>query len=135
MTVIAADATLGIMCSDSQWTADGEKGTTRKVWRIGNSLVGFAGDIKAINETRAWLKNPKKPIPRGDVTALIMTGHKLQVWSTADGFHDIEQKFAIGTGGQVARACLKLGASCPQAIAIAKELCDGCGGRTRTYRL
>lgn len=122
------------MASDSHWTDDSECGPVRKVFRIKGALVGFAGDLKTIAAARAWMAGRGKQ-PTGDVTALVLSGHSARVWTPLDGFVDVPPRFAIGTGGKAARAAMLAGATCSQAVAIAREVDAGTSGRTRIYRL
>lgn len=134
MTTVAADAAAGVMAADSHWTDDNERGPIRKVWRIGDSLVGFAGTLKAILEARDWmLAGGRKP--QGDVCALVLRGKTLQSWTPVDGYIDVPRRYAIGTGGKAARAAMMAGATCARAVAIAREIDAGTSGRTRVYKL
>ena len=135
MTTIAADMKSGVMCSDGTWTDGNEIGPIRKVYRIGDSLVGFAGTLKLRTDILNWLRHGGKCPPAGDVSLLILTLTKLQVWRQTDGYVDVGARFAIGTGGTVARAAMMAGASCQQAVRIATQIDANSGGRVRTYRL
>lgn len=122
------------MASDSQWTDDNEKGICRKVWRIQGALIGFAGDIKTIEQCKVWFRKGKAgPPPRGDVAALILTD-KLISWTPGDGFFEHTPQFAIGTGSQAARAAMMAGANVREAVRIACLIDAQSGGRVRLYQ-
>ncbi len=137
MTTIAADATLGVMCSDSCWSDGVEKAPIRKVWRIKGKLCGFAGDLDEIILVRWWMargmKGEKPPV--SNVQVLLMGDKQLISWTPTDGFIDVPRRYAIGSGGMAARAALAAGKSPAEAVAIAREIDAGTHGKTRTYRL
>jgi ATP-dependent protease HslVU (ClpYQ) peptidase subunit len=135
MTTIAASLTEGTMSSDSQWTDGAEKGTCRKVYRIRGALIGFAGDMKTITQAVEWFRKGKAtPTPRGDISALILSG-KLTAWAPDDGFMDVGNQFAIGTGAAAARAAMMAGVDVKKAVSIACKIDAQSGGPVRTYRL
>ena len=135
MTTIAADLNYGAMASDSQWSDGAEKGICRKVYRINGALIGFAGDMKTITQAREWFRKGKAgPSPRGDISALILNG-KLTAWAPDDGFMDVGNQFAIGTGGAAARAAMMAGVDVRKAVAIACKIDAQSGGPVRTYRV
>lgn len=134
MTTIIADASLGVMCSDSQWSDDDEKGSVRKVWRIKGALVGFAGDMDQAAKAREFISG-RGPAPCGNVTALWLGPEGLRVWTPSDGWLDIGPVHAIGSGSKAARAAHFVGATPQQAIRAAAAVDAGTGGRVRTYWL
>lgn len=135
MTTIAACLKSGVMASDTQWSDGAEKGTTRKVYRINGALIGFAGDMKTIQEAREWFRKGKaSPMPRGDISALILNG-RLMTWEPENGFVDQGKQFAIGTGGAAARAAMMAGVDVKKAVSIACKIDANSGGSVRTYRV
>jgi len=137
VTTIAACCVTGIMASDSQWSDGDALGVAKKVFRIRGALIGFAGELGHIEEVRAWFRTDfKGPTPDGSVTALILRPSGLFCWTAADGELRLHEKqFAIGTGGQAARAAMLAGADPTRACRIACTIDAGSGGRVRTYRL
>lgn len=137
MTTIAADAGLGLMASDSQWTDGDARGIARKIFRIRGALIGFAGNLGEIELAREWFKSGfTSDYPDVGVTALIMRGRSLSTWTVIDGEIPMRQpRFAIGTGGLCARAAMIAGADCAQAVRIACTIDANSGGRVRVYRL
>jgi hypothetical protein len=137
MTTIAADASLGIMCSDSCWSDGIEKAPIRKVWRIKGRLCGFAGDLDEIMLVRWWMtrgmRGDKPPVE--NVQVLAMGDKSLFSWTPVDGWIEVPRRYAIGSGGMPARAAMAAGKSPAEAVAIAREIDAGTHGKTRTYRL
>lgn len=137
MTTITVDANLGVMCSDSHWMDEAEKGPMRKVFRINGALVGLSGDLSCFDATLNYLRAgmPGHPPPKADATALILDGKRASVWTRLDGQVQVPARYAIGTGGAAARAALAAGASASKALAIAREIDATTSGRTRVYKL
>jgi ATP-dependent protease HslVU (ClpYQ) peptidase subunit len=137
MTTIVADARSGLMASDSQWISDDVTGSVRKVWRVRGDLVGFAGDLEAIGATLEWFRSGfVGGPPRDECTALILRRTGIFTWSSQDGeVREDAPFFAIGSGGQAARAAMLAGADCRKAVRIACTIDAGTGGRVRVYTL
>lgn len=137
MTTITVDAALGVMCADSHWSDGTEKGPMRKVWRINGALVGLAGDLAAIEITKAYLRDGAGTVPPAGATAvaLLLDGAKTFTWTRQDGFTPVPGRYAIGSGGKSARAALEAGASASKALAIARNIDANTSGRTRVYKL
>jgi hypothetical protein len=143
VTTICADAREGIMCADSLWTDGVSNGITKKVFRIRGDLLGGAGGSKELD---VWFDLYRKGKPlKGDdeiqVLRLRKDG-KMDQWYKADGWTQVEEPFfAIGTGGQAARAAMyvyhKLTGSsqCAASVRAVYPIVAGCGGPVRTYRL
>ena len=125
------------MASDSQWIAGDVIGSVRKVWRVRGDLVGFAGDIEAIGATLEWFRRGfVGDAPRDECVALILRRTGIFTWSPTDGeVREDAPFFAIGTGGQAARAAMHAGADCRKAVRIASTIDAGTGGRVRVYSL
>lgn len=137
MTTIAADARAGLMVSDSQWTDGDARGVARKVFRIRGALIGFAGALGEIEMACEWFKAEfAGAFPDVGVTALILRDRTLSTWTFHDGEILVRQpQFAIGTGGQCARAAMAAGADCIKAVRIACAIDANSGGRLRVYRM
>lgn len=137
MTAIAACCVAGLMASDSQWSDEAQKGIRRKVFRIRGALIGFAGDLDKIADALRWFRAEMSgKAPTGDVAAIILHGHGIEVWTPTDGLLKMdERQFAIGTGGPCARAAMMAGADPAKAVRIATQIDAGSGGRVRAYRL
>ena len=137
MTTIAVDAHLGVMCSDSHWMDDSSKGPVKKVFRVNGALVGLAGSLKYFEEAIEHIKLTGGSRMSGpcDLTALILDGRKVQMWTAADGLVSAPDRYAIGSGGDAARGAMLAGASASKALAIAREIDATTSGRTRVYKL
>lgn len=141
MTTVAADATLGVMCADSQWTDGDERGPVRKVFRVRRGLVGLAGDL---DDVRQWLdlyrrrQIPEAGAPRSapNVSVLRLTLERgLETWANSEGWIPVPDRWAIGSGGKCARAAMAAGATPQRAVRIAIDIDAGTNGAVRTYRL
>lgn len=143
MTTIVADARAGIMASDSLWTDDTVIGSVRKVWRVRGDLVGFAGDVGTITQSLAWFRSGfDGDPPEGNATALILRKTGIYTWTAEDGeVKEDASFFAIGSGGQAARAVLatmerlRVPLDCRLAVRLASTIAAGNGGRVRVYKL
>jgi len=135
MTTIAADAIAGVMCSDSGWNDGDQRGVIRKVHRIRGELIGFAGDLDAIQQ---WVKSQRSketPHHKLVVTALKLSDGALYTWTLGGWCRHDEKQLAIGSGAMAARAAMMAGASCKEAVRIATKIDAGSFGPVRTYRV
>lgn len=136
MTTIAACAVSGIMASDSHWTDTQDRGLARKVWRIRGVLWGFAGDLGEIEKVRLAIRAGTRPHGVSTVRALILSNGCLSCWDDKNGLLALREKqYAIGSGGQAARAAMAMGATPQRAVYVACQIDAGSSGRVRTYRL
>lgn len=137
MTTITVDAAEGVMCSDSHWTDQSSRGPARKVFRVNGALVGLAGSLGHFEEALDHLRltGGAKLHGKCDITALILDGRRVKIWTAVDGLLDAPPRYAIGGGGDAARGALMAGASAHRALAIAKEIDANTSGRTRVYKL
>lgn len=134
MTTIAASVLDGVMCSDSFWSDGDECGPTRKVFRVNGDLIGLAGDL---GEQQSWLADYKagRKHTQRSITAMRLSKDGITLWTHQDGWTAGGQRFAIGSGGKVARGALAAGATCRQAVRIAADIDAGTGGPVRQYKL
>jgi hypothetical protein len=134
MTTIVADAVAALLCSDSYWFDGSECGECNKIHRVRGELIGLAGDM---TKCKQWLAAYKKdePLKRFDVVALRLTQKGVSVWNVSDEWHDVQKRFAIGSGGVAARGALAVGASAQAAVRAAITIDANSGGRVRTRRL
>lgn len=98
MTTLLADWHKGVIVSDSAINDGDRVWSGRKVYRIGGSLLGFAGDVAEAHAMLAWLKAGAqgKPPPFSNSQALLMN---------ADGlFYYAQSKYgiAVDTGIEAA---------------------------------
>lgn len=139
MTTIAADRRT--MAADRK-VSDCDANTsyrTRKIWQIGNVIVGAAGDNVAIVKFVRWLekggraKHPDFREPGQDseaeFAALVLTPSGLFVYDTSCQPDEVADPFyAIGSGAQAALAAMHLGASPVKAVEIACLVDNDSGG-------
>lgn len=132
MTTIVADARAAIMACDSRVQIDGQWWPGTKIYRVGDMLIGGAGDTAAINKAIEWLRKGRKgpPPKQPDEFCLLSLGpggvrywsHKLDSEPVDRGFH------AIGSGGNAALGAMLHGASAKEAVEIAREVDTATGG-------
>ena len=134
MTTIVADAVSGVVCSDSYWFDGNECGECSKIFRVRDELIGLAGDLTSC---RSWLEAYKKDegLKRFSVVAIRLNKKGVSVWNNCDGWHEVQKRFAIGSGGVAARGAMAAGATAQQAIRAAITIDANSGGRVRTRRL
>jgi len=125
------------MASDRWCLDDDTHYPMQKVHRVNGSIIGFAGDVVAINAAIAWMRGGSDPdtVPEGNVSALILGPRGLTSWSPQDGEVKVPSPFAIGSGGSCARAAMKAGANVVRAVRITCEVHAQCGGGVSVYRL
>jgi ATP-dependent protease HslVU (ClpYQ) peptidase subunit len=128
VTVIAAN--LREMAGDSRVTAGSLFFTADKIFKIGTSLVGMAGDAGLTNKWLAWFR---KECPSDEVAmtldeehtfiGLVLTTDGLLVYTDCSEPDKLKDKFfAIGTGADIAMAAMALGKSPTEAVKLACAL-------------
>jgi ATP-dependent protease HslVU (ClpYQ) peptidase subunit len=137
MTVIAASVAEGRIAAD-RWCFDGDEHyPMKKLHRIRGMLVGFAGDIAAIERIRLWMRagsiEADRPIT-GNATALILTRDRLCTWDVTNGLSVMERGWhAIGSGGACAQAAMLAGADVRRAVQITNGIHNFSGGGVSVY--
>lgn len=134
MTSIAFDGKT--LASDSQVTSGGTRaGTLQKVYhlkksRVGECLVGFAGEASKLIGFLQYLEKLRKEPPSGTYDAVVIVKEN----STIRGYDDGEEyvlltaPVAIGSGGDFALAALHMGYSAVEAVRLAIKLDIYSGG-------
>lgn len=133
MTTIVA--TLDAMGADTMVSrADGTFYSTTKIVRIKGDLLGAAGDAGDCTRFLDWAKHDyaEKKRPRFTVAAgerdeavlLILNSEGLFTMSTTDPYPEMitSDCYAIGSGGDAARAAIMCGKSMEEALAIAAQI-------------
>jgi hypothetical protein len=141
MTTIVASVQEGVMVCDSRWQIDGDchwPGT--KVYRIGDALIGGAGDGAAIKKFLDWWRAGKKPpktkFDGGVFEALVLDPSGLSWWGSTLTATPIERGWhGIGTGGKAAMGAMMHGATCAEAVTIAAQIDTCTGGEIRIHKL
>jgi hypothetical protein len=128
VTVIAAN--LREMAGDSRVTVGSVFYASDKIFQIGKSIVGVAGDA---NLTTKWLAWFRKECPQDEVgmtldddhtfNAIVLNAGGLFVYGDCtepDRLHD--KCFAIGVGADIAMAAMALGKTPTDAVKLACKL-------------
>lgn len=134
MTTIAVDLDRGAMASDSRASADGFF-ATEKLFQIANgSLVGFCGVATDGLQFADWFAAGcnRKQLPvfsdKQTFNAITLGPDGCFMWDNdCVPIPMRERRYAIGSGGQAARAALSCGKSLEEAIEIACAI-DPCSG-------
>jgi 20S proteasome alpha/beta subunit len=128
MTTIAANREM--MAADRRVTDGDTHFPARKIWRIGDAIVGAAGDVGGIQKFVSYLekigKSRRKVVPLPEFgkkeafEAIVLTPEGLFAYDQACRPQEIEAEFyAMGSGKQAALAALHMGANPTQAVEIA----------------
>jgi ATP-dependent protease HslVU (ClpYQ) peptidase subunit len=138
VTTIAVNRKM--MACDSKVTFGNEFATcSDKVVRIGNELLGCAGDTAAILKFLEWFKT-KGDQPEMDdsekweIVLLNKSGIYLYINSFAC-FRICDPIYTAGSGGMAARAAMLCGKSPTEAVRIAIKCDNSSGGPVRTFQL
>lgn len=121
----------GILAGDKQTTHGKVSVRTRKVHKIGDWLVGGAGDTAHLHEMHEWIREGMDPktLPAfqrdtGSCVEILMVDKagKLFMLENSHVLYEVEQQFfAIGSGRDFALAAMHLGKSAPEAIEVAAQ--------------
>lgn len=140
MTTIIADFHKRIMVADSAISDGDRMWSGRKVWRIGKSLIGFAGDVSEAHAMAAWLKTgcQGKPPPFNNSMALLMNADGLFYYAASKYGVRVENGIdSIGTGAKAAMCAYEaLGFTDPKkALKIVCKHDAGSRPPIRAYKL
>lgn len=117
-----------------------EQTQTRKVWRVGDSLVGCAGAYEECLEFVAWFAagedHNSRPSNMDNFDAIVIDadGNCYNYGSRLLPM-PVGKPNAIGSGAQFAMGAMLAGASADKAVKIAIKLDSYTGGRVRKYTL
>jgi hypothetical protein len=141
MTTIAASAAEGVMVCDTRIQIEGDVWWPgEKVFRVGDALIGGAGDSAAIRKFLDWYRAGRKSLKAkwagGEFEALVLDASGLSYWCPTlvpepivRGFH------AIGSGGKVALGAMFEKATCERAVHVASLVDTNTGGEIQVHRL
>lgn len=137
MTAIVADTERGVMAADKRCTSAGPICHVTKIFRVGKSLFGIAGDVMLALHIIKWLEGKRDPaqlyklIPdahRNDVDILELAEDGLAFWNGwGVRMPILDKTAAIGSGSMPALQALRLGKDAEEAIRLAFPM-DECSG-------
>jgi hypothetical protein len=143
MTVIAWDGKT--LAADKRATNGTLYRTVTKIFRVGDCLVGYAGDPAFGNEMCAWLRAGEKiaDFPTGQRdkddwagTLVIRSNGVIQKYERTPYPITFEDKHhAIGCGRDFALAAMYLGKTAREAVEVTCALDSGCGNGVDTLTL
>ncbi len=126
------------MVCDSRVQTDSTWWPGTKVIRVGDALIGGAGDSATISKFVDWYGTRRTTKPKfGDnFVALVLDESGLHYWcstlvpeTVGRGFH------AIGTGGNAALGAMMANANCRDAVHIACQIDPNSGGEIQSHNL
>ncbi len=137
MTTIATDGKT--ITSDSRVIGDYiEQGNFPKLFRVGSEIIGICGSYGDGYAYVEWVRNGEKEDckPKIQDFEAIRVSARGVLW-VGKNLHPIKSPriVAIGSGGSYAMGAMLAGASSRQAVAIAKKLDTGTGGKLVTMRI
>lgn len=139
MTTIAADAKRGLMACDSMTSTGDAWWPSTKVYRVGDALIGGAGEVAAIRSFVQWYADGQrtpKPKIADTFCALELSKDGVFYWAANLQPSLIERGFhAIGSGGNAALGAMLAGANVKRAVEIATQVDTGSGGEVVLHKL
>lgn len=143
MTVIAWDGRT--LAADKMACHGTIRCTTTKIWRVGDALVGSAGESDAIREMVAWFAAGPDPATfpaigrdKDNWPGLLVCRRGKPILRYERTPFPIEFEdtfFAVGSGSEIARAAMYLGKTAREAVLVAIALDSGCGNGVDTLTL
>lgn len=135
MTAIACNRKM--MAADSLAVADGTKSKATKIFRVGDEIIGFAGELQCGLAFVEWYRNRSKPKPDiDDFSALVLSKEGITMYESRLVPLPVMEKFAaIGTGCDAAIAAMHMGADPRRAVKVACKVRSDCGPPVRVLAL
>jgi hypothetical protein len=130
MTCIVATRTH--IYADSKCSTGDTHYPTPKIFRVGDDLVGTAGNNQGIERFLAWYGGKRKrPLQRDKndhFDCVVVTRDGIFAYGGCS-FPDLVQRdfHIVGNGGKLAHAAMVAGASPRRAVEIACEISNDCG--------
>jgi hypothetical protein len=111
-----------------------------KIERIGDSLIGCAGNVESIFKFLSWFKNQERERPEfseSDSFSAIVLNKRGMYWfcNTTYPSKVCEPFFALGSGSMAAKAAMLCGKTPTEAVGIAIKCDKNSGGPVRTFTL
>lgn len=139
MTTIVANRIA--MAADTRATGGGPMMNMQKVFPVGHTLVGIAGEAFAAMAFIDWLLHPKKKAPdfkedKDCFIAIQLAPNGLFIWNgwlVPIALKD--ETYAIGSGSSAALSRLRSGGTLQEAIEAAYGLDEGTGGHVEIHTL
>lgn len=134
MTVIVWDGYT--LAADKRCVYGGMINTVTKIWRVGDQLIGGAGEFGLVEEMKCWIEAGAKPAEfpapqRTDgwaaMIAIDANGARLYEKTPMPIRYDQGMPVTLGSGRDFARAVLHLGHDAVYAVEVASALCNSCG--------
>jgi len=135
MTVIAWDGKT--LAADRMQTYAGTVGQMTKIHRVGECLVGGAGESSFINAMIDWVRQgrrhenfPDHQRDKDDWQPLLLVepdGNAYIYTRTPFPVKQEQKLVAIGSGREFALAAMYCGKTAAQAVLVAEALCTDCG--------
>lgn len=119
------------LVADSQGTIDQTKVfDCRKIYRIGDECVGYAGSVNAAQKWLAWYsKKDQRQYPKFDKEddfeiMVVDSPNHVQLWFPGDKTPRVEitGPWAIGSGGKFALGALRAGRTAREAVQAAARI-------------
>lgn len=133
MTVIAWDGVT--LAADKRVSFGTSIATTTKIHRIGDMLVGYAGDSAQGRSCLQWVRDgmDKATYPElqksspGSLLVILPCGAIRFYGNTPDPLEIEDKTFSVGSGSEYAEAALYLGKTAREAVEVAIALDSACG--------
>ena len=125
------------MYSDSRCTS-GVNFQTRKIHRVGKSVIGGAGTLSDVLKFVAWFAAGAKgkcKTKGADMLVMNKRGIFLYDGSCPGGFEVLDDTYAIGSGAVAALAAWDSGATIKQSLAVAAKFDPMTGGKMQFLAL
>ena len=138
MTTIFADAKKGVMESDSMASYGDSWFPITKVYRVGDELVGWAGQYSEGPRWIDWYATGQRgKMPSiGNISVLILGPDGLRIFEPGGLSTPIERGWlAVGSGASAAMGAFRAGADPKKAVEIACEIDSGSGGAVVVHKL
>lgn len=139
MTTIAANRKE--MAGDRKVTDDDTHFPSKKIYRVGEAIVGAAGTGPAISKFLKWLRkgdlDTKPKFDKDDeLAALVLTPAGLFVYGADLEPEEVDAPFyAVGSGKQSALASMHLGCDPKKAVEVACLVDNNTGGPVDVLKL
>lgn len=138
MTTILADAKKGVMVCDSMASYGDSWFPVTKVYRVGDELVGWAGQYSEGPRWLDWYSSGQRgKMPSiGNISVLILGADGLRIFEPGGLSTPIERGWqAVGSGANAAMGAFMAGADAKKAVEIACKIDSGSGGDVVVHRL